>query len=599
MQMRGGFAAVAAVLAGVLPTASAHAAPDVSQFSVTPSTTQAGGHPNLQISTSFSSPSSGVKDFALHLPAGLSATPTAIPYCTRKRLLADICSPRSVAGSITAVGEAYGFDVPVSRKIYNVRPVASERVRLAVPILGSLSRPGIAAELPVTERPADKGLDMVVSGLPQQVNGLPIRVKRLSIRLRGTVRTRVRKRLRTKAFLTNPRTCTPATSVLEVTTHEAPTATITKTSAFTPTGCSDGAKAASTRQLVPPPLELERLPPGALPGTQIRGDFKVPGLGAVRYARRLVVTGTGRRRAAMLIARGGRRELCFAAVVGARVRRASFTCLERWDRPPLLLRAAVGGRSRKVTQWMALVGLARREVKHVAVESQVGVVSHPRLHAWRGFPWKAYATPPAFRYRLPSDVRAKTTSRTVVQSIDLGWAYGAACGEQGARPCTRRDRAAGSWSAVRDPITRSATPFIKRTGGSQAKSLAFDHPIVRQLVAGQAFSLDTVVEWSTCKRRLIGAIVQIRLTEPVNFEGDVPVYGNDESHRSAYLEGIAHLRVERAVFFDIYVDLNRAKVVSISLGATLPHTGVPEPKVDFKLIGELRPAGGPGSGSCE
>jgi hypothetical protein len=212
------------------------AAVDVSNFSVTPSTTQAGGHPNLQVSVSFSSPSSGVKDLALHLPAGLTANPAAIPFCSRKRLLANLCSSKSKAGSITGVGEAYGFEIAVTRAIYNVKPGASERLRLAVPIFGSFSRPGIAAELPVTERP-DRGLDMAVAGLPQEVNGFAIHIKRVSLRIRGEVRTRVGKRLRTRAFLTNPLVCTPATTVLELTSHDVPPATVSRTSAFLPTGC--------------------------------------------------------------------------------------------------------------------------------------------------------------------------------------------------------------------------------------------------------------------------------------------------------------------------------------------------------------------------
>jgi hypothetical protein len=231
-----GFAAFA-LLVAVLGTASANAAPDVAHFSVTPSTTQAGSHPNLQVSIAFAAPTSDVRDFALHLPTGLTANPAAIPFCPRKRLLAGLCSSRTKVGLITLVAEAFGFELPVTRKIYNVRPVGTERLRLGVPIYGTFSRPGVAAELPVTERPADKGLALTLTGLPQEVNGYRIRIKRLDIWIRGTARTRIRKRLRTRAFLTNPRTCTPATSVLELTSHDVPPVTIRRESTFTPTGC--------------------------------------------------------------------------------------------------------------------------------------------------------------------------------------------------------------------------------------------------------------------------------------------------------------------------------------------------------------------------
>jgi hypothetical protein len=262
-----------------------------------------------------------------------------------------------------------------------------------------------------------------------------------------------------------------------------------------------------------------------------------------------------------------------------------------------LLRAGVGGNSRDVTDWLAVVGLVRREVKRVAVESQVGVTSRPRLRAWRGFPWKAYATPPAFRHRFPSRVSARNGSGTVVQDVDLGWAYGAACGQQNTDACTPRDRRAGRWSAVRDPVTRAQAPFIKGVGGTQSKRLAIDHPVVRRLIAGQAFSIDTVALWQKCDGGVIGAVVPILLSKPVDFEGDVPVRDYDASSHTAYVEGVAHLRVERAMSFLVAVDLNREEVVGIAYHPD-HRSGAPKPKVDFQLIGELRPAGGPDSGNC-
>jgi hypothetical protein len=80
---------------------------------------------------------------------------------------------------------------------------------------------------------------------------------------------------------------------------------------------------------------------------------------------------------------------------------------------------------------------------------------------------------------------------------------------------------------------------------------------------------------------------------------DKPVHG--DSKKTAYTEGMAHLRVEHGVFFRIYVDLNRNKVVGIypeDDGLDGRDGGRPKPNFDIKLIGELRPAGGPDSGNC-
>jgi hypothetical protein len=228
---------VAVVIAAFANSGFARAAPTVSRFSVTPSTVLAGGHPDLRVSIGFSEPAV-VKNVSLHLPGGLTADPRAIPFCPRKRLLANLCSPGNKVGSITVVGVAYGFELPVTRKIYNARPRPAEKLRLGVPIFGTYSRPGIAAELPVTERPADKGLDMAVIGLPSDVGGIPVRVKELSFWMKGVARIRKGKKSVKRAFLTNPISCAAATSVLEVTLHEAPAAPLTAGASFTPAGCA-------------------------------------------------------------------------------------------------------------------------------------------------------------------------------------------------------------------------------------------------------------------------------------------------------------------------------------------------------------------------
>jgi hypothetical protein len=233
--MRVGLILSTVLLAAFASSGVASGAPTVSGFSVTPSTTRAGGHPNLRTTITFSEPA-GVKDLGLHLPAGLTANPRAVPFCSRKRLLADLCPRSTRVGSLTVVAVAYGFDLPVTREIYNAQPRTTERLRLAVPILGSYSRPGIAAELPVTERPTDKGLDITVTGLPNEVYGVPIRARELSFSLKGVSRRKIKRRIRIRAFLTNPTSCTPAASVLELNLHDSPT-TMTASSAFTPSGC--------------------------------------------------------------------------------------------------------------------------------------------------------------------------------------------------------------------------------------------------------------------------------------------------------------------------------------------------------------------------
>jgi hypothetical protein len=214
-------------------TGNATAAVTVTGFSATPSTTRAGGHPNLKVSTLFSEPTT-ISGIAIHLPAGLRADSRAFPFCSRKRLLLNFCPRNTKVGSLGAVAVAYGLELPVTTSIYNVRPSPTERVRFGVPIVGATGT-GVAAELPVRERPADKGLDLALAGLPSEVAGIPVRVTKLELSLKGVARRKVRKRIRKRPFLTNPSSCAPATTGLDVTLHDA--TALTASSSFTPTGC--------------------------------------------------------------------------------------------------------------------------------------------------------------------------------------------------------------------------------------------------------------------------------------------------------------------------------------------------------------------------
>jgi hypothetical protein len=232
---RAGLLAAGVVALCAIGSPRGEAAVDVSSFAVTPATTAAGGHPNLTIAVKFAEPATGVKDIALHLPGGLTANPSAFAYCSRGRLVRYICPPKSRLGFFTVVAVSYGIELPFSATLYNMRPRPTERIRIGVPI--PTPQRVFAAELSIKERPADKGLDFVATDLPRDVAGVTVRVSELKIWLIGTVRRRIRKRLRWRAFLTNPTACVPAASSLELTLYEPPGAVITRSSSFTPTGC--------------------------------------------------------------------------------------------------------------------------------------------------------------------------------------------------------------------------------------------------------------------------------------------------------------------------------------------------------------------------
>jgi hypothetical protein len=400
---------------------------------------------------------------------------------------------------------------------------------------------------------------------------------------------------------------TPLTGKL----HRCSVAFAAAIAALSISGPSSG-NAASSAQSLSPPLMPEVLPPGPLPGKQVRGVFRGTGLAQTPDVHELATTGSGSRRTALLIARGERDQLCFAVTV-ARARKASFTCLASWDRAPMLLRVGIGGEARDLTDWFALVGLVRQDVSRVTFDSQHGStpIRTLRLGSWSGFPWKAFAFTSRRRGNLPNTVLMRDASGLPVQEIDLGWVYGSPCedrhsptsvvGQKTPAKCKGRRRLR-AWSDERDPLGARQAAQIRRGGGTRAKRVAFDHPTVRALVAGQAFSIDGVALWEKCKGHgMIGAILEIRLTKPVSFEGDVPVEGYKASSHTAYVEGVMHVKAQGLLSLWVAVDLSRRAVVGIhfwpaDFGSV---TEVPKPTIETKIVQEPKPAGGPDSGNCE
>jgi hypothetical protein len=224
-------------LIGLFLAAPAPAALTLSVFSVTPSTTEVRGHPDLKVSESFDPPTADVKEIVLHLPAGLTANARAAPFCPRSYLVADVCSLQTKAGEVRLVGVALGLEAEVARNIYNLKPSGQEALRLGVPLFGSVSRGGAALVLPVRERPQDHGLDVTVAGPPREFAGYSVGLKEIIFRLKGTVRARIKGRLRRRALLTNPASCGPASTALDIVAYEGPPPNITKVSTFTLTGC--------------------------------------------------------------------------------------------------------------------------------------------------------------------------------------------------------------------------------------------------------------------------------------------------------------------------------------------------------------------------
>ena len=155
------------------------------------------------------------------------------------------------------------------------------------------------------------------------------------------------------------------------------------------------------------------------------------------------------------------------------------------------------------------------------------------------------------------------------------------------------------WAATRDPIAARQYESINGRYGTRAKRLAFDHPIVRRFVAGQSFAIDGVALWTKCDQSRLGALVEVVLTTPADFEADLPVTRFNRKTNTAYEEGVAHVRARSMNTFWVKVDLNRNRVVAINPEPDLHDSGQPKLEVDeYRLIAPMRPAGGRDRGNC-
>ena len=168
-----------------------------------------------------------------------------------------------------------------------------------------------------------------------------------------------------------------------------------------------------------------------------------------------------------------------------------------------------------------------------------------------------------------------------VTALDLAWAYDAA-------------RSTGPWAEVRDPIAEASG------ADTTSHRIVFEHPAVRRLVAGHTFTINPTSGWVACDERSLGAVVSVRFSPAVEFEGEIPIHEYaDEDEDVAYREGRAYVGAEDVTTVEAWVDLNRRRVVGIELDAfddvsTLGGDDDTPAQIHRRdVVEEPKPAGGP------
>jgi hypothetical protein len=223
-------AAALGCLAVVAPAALADV--NVSSFSISPSTTQAGGNPDVTLDAKFSSSTGDtVKDATVSLAPGLLADPSAPTRCSASDFQNQTCpsSSRIGDGKITGTAPAFGTTVKLPIQVYLVAPQGTEIARIGV-IADFFDTPAASLTAPVQLRTSPTvGIDIPLTGIPNQVSGTDVRIDELSLRLFGTVNGR--------AFTRNPTSCSPATTSLTIDSYDV-ASPVGADATFTPTGCN-------------------------------------------------------------------------------------------------------------------------------------------------------------------------------------------------------------------------------------------------------------------------------------------------------------------------------------------------------------------------
>ena len=281
----------ATVGAWVAPT-TASAALSINSLSTAPTSTQAGSHPNFQLSLRFGG-NSTPKSMSINLPPGFVGNPNAATKCPQATFQAGGCGADSVVGSTTVytntglaagsggggsggggsgggsgglgdipvlpgvvcpilplpglcksglraptagtprarAAQAVALPVPADGTVYNLEPSPGEPARLGIivrPLGGVLG--DIKLMSPVSVRDdGDFGLTSTLDNLPTSFNGLSTQITGMDLTLNGQTASG-------QPFVTLPTSCATATTTVSVTPYSG--GTVNASASFTPTGCA-------------------------------------------------------------------------------------------------------------------------------------------------------------------------------------------------------------------------------------------------------------------------------------------------------------------------------------------------------------------------
>lgn len=234
---------------------SANAAFGISGYAMTPSTKQAGGHPNMTWSFNRTgTESEDLRDMRIDLPPGLLANPESVtPKCTDLAFSTDTCAPNTQVGSLAYKFTASGWlNINVPGNFYMLEPAATDvatvgfvlrpprvciLILCAVPQkilqktsfkLKSFDAPHLTIENQDAQRAVTTSIPLMFVTPSFAVD---VTLKSVSI----TAQSRSASAKNGKYFMVNPTSCAPANSTATITSYGNVVASAN--ASFTPTGC--------------------------------------------------------------------------------------------------------------------------------------------------------------------------------------------------------------------------------------------------------------------------------------------------------------------------------------------------------------------------
>ena len=228
-----------AVAAAMAVAAPARAAFEVTEFSLTPSSTKAGANADVTIVAGFTPYPSVVspvpeqpRRVVFHLPPGLAGDPFATPKCTEAQYQAAACPARTQVGEVSVQAKTLAaLPADASGGVFNLVPKGSEPARLGAVVQPDIGGAPLLVPTEIQARATDGGLDSVIPELPNKAMGLDIYTEKMTFTLFG------RPPGAKGPFMRNPTSCGPATATIAATPYTAGAKPVTRTSRFTPTDC--------------------------------------------------------------------------------------------------------------------------------------------------------------------------------------------------------------------------------------------------------------------------------------------------------------------------------------------------------------------------